>query len=339
MRMKAALLKAWGQALVIDDVAVPEPGAGQVLIRVRACGVCHTDLHLARGEWEHFKAFMSLPVILGHEVAGTVERIGPSVTRLQEGDAVGVAWFHRTCGTCDYCRQDIEVYCDTPAITGVTVPGGLGEYLLAWESHALAIPAELETTEAAPLFCAGGTVYSALRKVDLSGSARLGVWGIGGLGHIAIQLGKLAGAHVTAVDVAPEKLQMAADLGADMVVAGERVLDWFEDPAHRVDVALICAASVEAYQVALKCLRKRGTLLVVGLPPRPLNWFPADLVRSGVRVLPSRVSSRQELREVLKLAAAGKIRSRVRRFALQDVNQVLDLLERGEISGRAVIEF
>lgn len=335
--MRAALLQEFGKPLTIQEVPPPTPGPGQVVLRVEACGVCHSDLHIARGEWERFKTFMSLPIVLGHEVAGRIVEIGSGVTDFRDGDTVGVPWFHHTCGRCNYCRQDLEVFCDTPAITGVTVNGGLAEYVLAWASHAIPIPAEIYLEEAAPLFCAGGTIYSALRKVKLDPSIRVAVWGVGGLGHLAIQLAKHSGAPVTAVDVAADKLDLARKLGAAETIEAHRSLEWFEDPQHQVDVALVCATSIEAYQGALKCLRKNGALLVVGLPSKPLSFLPQDLVRSGARIFPSRVSSRRELRELLVLAAQGAVHSQIRTYPLAEINQVLDLLEAGKVLGRAVI--
>src|SRR3954466_9454875 len=151
--MKAALLREFGKPLTIDDVPKPEPAAGQVLVRVAACGACHSDVHLAKGEWEGFKSRIPWPLVLGHEVAGTVAAVGAGVKRLREGDTVGIPWFYFTCGDCEYCRQDLEVFCDVPQITGVTVHGGFAEYIVAWESHAIPIPGMLSLADAAPLFC------------------------------------------------------------------------------------------------------------------------------------------------------------------------------------------
>src|SRR5262245_60785600 len=196
--MRAALLERFAEPLVCREVPEPMPGPRQVKIRVEACGLCHSDLHVARGEWEGFKPRMAMPVILGHEVAGRVSELGPDAHRFRVGDAVGVPWFYWTCGECEYCRQDQEVFCDRSEITGVTVHGGFAEYLVAWESHAIGIPEGLPLDQAAPLFCAGGTVWSALSKVKLDRSQRLGIWGAGGLGQYGVQLGKLAGAYVAA---------------------------------------------------------------------------------------------------------------------------------------------
>ncbi len=335
--MKAALLREFGKPFTIDDVPAPEPAAGQVLVRVDACGACHSDVHLAHGEWEGFKPRMPMPLIMGHEVAGTVVRTGAGVRRLREGDAVGIPWFFYTCGQCEYCRKDLEVFCDIPQITGVTVHGGFAEYAVAWETHAIPLPKGLPLPEAAPLFCAGGTVFSALSKVRLDNSIHLGVWGAGGLGHYGIQLGKLAESRVTAVDIRAEKLDDAKKLGADSAVSAEGAGEWFKHPSNKVDVALVCATSVEAYQAASHSLKRNGVMLVVGIPAKPLSWMAGDLIRSGVRVVPSRVASRSELRELVSLAAAGSIHSEIRAYSLDEINPVMDRLAAGEIFGRAVI--
>lgn len=335
--MKAALLRQFGEPLAIEDIPAPSPAAGQVLIRIAACGVCHSDVHIAEGEWEGFKSRMPMPVVLGHEVAGTVVQKGPGVRRLQEGDTVGVPWFYFTCGDCEYCRKDQEVFCDTPQITGVTVNGGFAEYIVAWESHVIPIPKDLSLTEAAPLFCAGGAVFSALSKVKLSDATHLGVWGAGGLGHYGIQLGKLAEARVTAVDLLPEKLDAARKLGADAALSAEAATEWFKDSRNKVDVALVCATSVEAYQSAFRGLKKSGVLLVVGIPSKTLTWMAGDLIRSGIRIIPSRVASRAELHELVKLAGIGAIHSEVGEFPLDKINEVMAQLKAGRIFGRAVI--
>ncbi|MGH9339466.1 MAG: alcohol dehydrogenase catalytic domain-containing protein [Acidobacteriota bacterium] len=336
--MRAALLVEFGSDLRVEEIPRPTAGKGQVLVRVEACGVCHSDLHLARGHWERFKQQMQLPRVLGHEVAGKVVEIGPGVKNLQEGQPVGVAWFHHTCGSCHYCNRDLEVFCHEPAVTGVDVNGGLAEYLVAWSSHVIPIPDGVPLKSAAPLFCAGGTVYSALQKVNLK-SAHLGIWGVGGLGHLALELGRIGGARITVVDVNPEKLALAEDLGADTVILASEASGWFEDLKNKVDVALVAATSIEAYSSALQGLHKNGSLLAVGLPSDPLPWTAPDLVRSGIRIIPSRVSSREELRRLLSLAANRQIEARVNSYPLEQINHVLSELEEGRISGRAVIAF
>jgi len=335
--MKAALLEHWGEPLTLAQVPEPVPGPGQILVRVEVCGLCHSDLHLARGEWEGFKPRMPMPLVLGHEVAGRVARLGPGTQRLREGDAVGVAWFHYTCGGCDYCRRDLEVFCDHSEITGVTVPGGFAEYLVAWESHATPIPEGLPAAQAAPLFCAGGTVFSALSKIKLDGSMHLGIWGAGGLGQYGIQLGKFAGARVTAIDLFPSRLELARSLGADVAIGVQDSADWFSKPDNRGDAALVCASSSEAYHSAFQALQRNGVLLIVGIPSAPLVWTAGELIRSGVRIIPSRVASRRELSELLQLAQRGVVRSESVPFPLRKINDAMRALASGEIPGRAVI--
>ena len=335
--MKAARLHEFGKPLVIEDVEMPEPGPGQVLVRVAACGACHSDVHIAGGEWEAFKPRMPMPVILGHEVAGIVVKKGKDVRGLQEGDLVGVPWFFHTCGSCEYCMKDLEVFCISPQVTGVTVHGGFAEYIVAWESHAIPIPKSLSPEAAAPLFCAGGTVFSALAKVRIDDSVHLGVWGAGGLGHYGIQLGKLAGARVTVVDLRAEKLEASKRMGADTAVSAEDAPDWFRDAAHQVDVALVCATSADAYQAAFRALKRNGTLLVVGIPSQALSWTAGDIIRSGARIVPSRVASRAELREIVRLAAENRIHSEIQTFSLEEICSVMSRLSAGEIFGRAVI--
>ena len=334
--MKAAVLKEFDTPLVLEDVPTPDPGPGQVLVRVAACGVCHSDVHMARGHWEGFKSLMPLPIVLGHEVAGTVESLGAGVTQLQEGDRVGIPWFHHTCGECEYCRSDLEVFCINSAITGVTVNGGFAEFALAWESHVVPIPDNVSLVDAAPLFCAGGTVYSALKKVRLDGSKKVGVWGTGGLGLYGIQLAKLSGAHVTAIDRVESKFPAAREAGADTTVSSDTAGEWFSDPTNKLDVVLVSATSVAAYQGAFDSLRRSGTLLVVGLPSEPLSWTAGALVRSGTRIVPSRVCSRRELGELMTLAANKSIRGNVRRYTLAQAEETIELVSRGEINGRAV---
>jgi propanol-preferring alcohol dehydrogenase len=337
--MKAALLRDFGAPLAIDDVPVPVPGPGQVLVRVAACGACHSDVHLWQGEWEGFKARMPKPLIMGHEVAGIVAQTGPGVSGLKEGDPVGIPWFHFTCGQCEYCRTAREVFCENSQITGVTVHGGFAEFIVAWESHVIPIPRSLSLSAVAPLLCAGGTVFSALAKVKLDADTHVGVWGAGGLGHYGIQLAKRAGARVTVVDLVFEKLTSAKRLGADVAVTAPEAAEWFSDSSHRVDVALVCATAVEAYQAAFHALKKNGVMLVVGIPSKPLSWMAGDLIRSGVRIIPSRVASRAELRELMLIAAAGEIHSEVREHPLEDINEVMQRLAEGRIFGRSVITF
>src|SRR5580700_1028013 len=212
--MKAAILHEFKSPLIIDDVDRPQPDAQEVLIEVEACGVCHSDLHLADGDWPQLVPITKMPLILGHEIAGRVVEKGASVSHLEVGDRVGVPWVYWTCGQCDFCREGNENLCVKQKITGVTVDGGYAEFVKVPASHATRIPDGLAFVDAAPLFCAGVTVYRALKHAKIQPGQRLAVFGIGGLGHLAVQIGVGLGALVTAIDVSDEKLAQAKSLGA-----------------------------------------------------------------------------------------------------------------------------
>src|SRR6201981_103045 len=214
MRMRAAVLHDFKQPLTFEDIERPTPGADEVLIRVEACGVCHSDVHIAEGDWPQFAKIVKHPLVLGHEIAGRVTEKGANVRDLEIGDRVGVPWVYWTCGECEFCKEGNENLCSKQKITGVTVDGGYAEYFKAPASHALKIPDGLSSAEAAPLFCAGVTVYRALKQSQISPGQRLAIFGIGGLGHVAVQVGSELGAEVVAIDVADEKLHLAETLGA-----------------------------------------------------------------------------------------------------------------------------
>src|SRR5579862_8802018 len=212
--MKAAILRDFKKPLSIEELERPHPEADEVLIQVEACGACHSDLHVADGDWPQLAGIVKRPLILGHEIAGQVVGKGPAVRDLQIGDRVGVPWIYWSCGDCEFCREGNENLCTRQKITGVTVDGGYAEFVKAPASHALKIPDNLSSIEAAPLFCAGLTVYRALKHAGTLAGRRLAVFGVGGLGHLAVQLGSIFGADVTAIDISDEKLELAKSLGA-----------------------------------------------------------------------------------------------------------------------------
>jgi propanol-preferring alcohol dehydrogenase len=338
--MKAALLREFKKPLTIEEVDRPKPGAGEVLIQVEACGVCHSDLHVADGDWAQLAGIVKKPLILGHEIAGRVIEKGAAVRDLQIGDRVGVPWIHWTCGECEFCREGNENICTGQQITGVTVDGGYAEFVKAPASHALKIPDGLSSVDAAPLFCAGVTVYRALKKAKVMPGQRLAVFGVGGLGHLAVQIGRGLGADVTAIDISDEKLALAKSLGASTMLnaASTNVVKELRGKGG-VHVALVASAARAAYDTAFYCVRPTGTLLVVGLPAENICFPPILMAAAEVRIQASAVGTRQDLREVLALAAAGKIRCRVGTRPLAEANQALDLLRRGQVSGRIVLVF
>jgi propanol-preferring alcohol dehydrogenase len=336
--MKAAVLREFKKPLAIEEVSQPRPGAEEILIRVEACGVCHSDVHVADGDWPQFAKIVKTPLIPGHEIAGVVVEKGAAVEHLGIGERVGVPWIYWTCGECELCREGNENLCRKQRITGVTVEGGYAEFLKAPASHAIKIPDSLSSVEAAPLFCAGVTVYRALKHSGILPGQVVAVFGIGGLGHLAVQFGRAMGAEVVAIDISEEKLALARALGASATInaSSNNVIKELRNRggAH---VSLVTSAARAAYETAFHCVRPRGTLLVVGLPPDPI-CFPAVLMAAGeIRIQASTVGTRQDLREVLATAAAGKVRCQVAARPLAEVNEALDQLRRGQVSGRIIL--
>jgi alcohol dehydrogenase, propanol-preferring len=336
--MKAAVLHEFKKPLVIEEVARPSIGPSEILIEVEACGVCHSDLHVADGDWTQLSGIVKLPLILGHEIVGRVAERGGNVRELRAGDRVGVPWVHWTCGECEPCREGNENLCSKQQITGVTVDGGFAEYVKAPASHATKIPEKLTAEEAAPLLCAGVTVYRALNQVKISRGQRLAVFGVGGLGHLAVQIGRAMGAEVTAVDVAEEKLALAKKVGATATLnaAADEVVKTLRG-AGGVHVAMVTSAAKSAYDMAFYCVRPRGALLAVGLPAENICFPPILMAAAEVQIRASAVGTRKDLKEVLEMAERGQLRCETHGHSLDQVNELFADLRRGRISGRAVI--
>ncbi|MGB7284716.1 MAG: alcohol dehydrogenase catalytic domain-containing protein [Candidatus Acidiferrum sp.] len=336
--MNAAVLREFKEPLSIEDVAQPEPGPDEVLIQMEACGVCHSDLHVADGDWPQIVSITKRPLILGHEIAGRVVEKGALVHDMEVGDRVGVPWVYWTCGECDFCRQGDENLCTKQKITGVTVDGGYAEYVKAPASHATKIPVELSCVEAAPLFCAGVTVYRALKHARIQPGQRLAVFGVGGLGHLAVQIGLGLGADVTAIDVSEEKLAQAKSLGASTTLnaTSANVVKELRR-AGGVHTALVTSASRKAYDAAFPSVRPTGMLLVVGLPPELVCFPPLLMAATEVRIQASSVGTREDLREVLDMGAAGKVRCQTATRPLSEVNEALEQLRQGQVTGRIVV--
>jgi propanol-preferring alcohol dehydrogenase len=336
--MKAAVLGEFKTPLSIEDVDQPQPDAQEVLVEVEACGVCHSDLHVADGDWPQLVPITKRPLILGHEIAGRVVEKGAAVHHLEVGDRVGVPWVNWTCGECDFCRAGNENLCVKQKITGVTVDGGYAEFVKVPASHATRIPDGLSAVDAAPLFCAGVTVYRALKHANIQPGQRLAVFGVGGLGHLAVQIGLGLGAIVTAIDVFDEKLAYAKSLGASAALNAATVNVVKElRRAGGVHTALVTSASKKAYDTAFLCVRPTGMLLAVGLPSESICFPPILMAATEVRIQASSVGTREDLQEVLALGAAGKVRCQTATRPLAQVNEVLEQLRHGQVSGRIVL--
>ena len=338
--MKAAVLHEFKKPLEFEDVARPVPEAGELLIKLEACGVCHSDLHVADGDWPQFSGITKKPLILGHEIAGRVAEIGPGVHEFQVGERVGVPWVYWTCGECDFCKNGNENLCIKQKITGVMVDGGFAEFMKAPATHVARIPESLSFIDAAPLFCAGVTVYRSLKHAKISPGQRLGVFGVGGLGHVAVQIGRELGAEVIAIDISDEKLALATSLGATKALnaASGNVVKELRSRGG-VHAALVTSAAKAAYDMAFPCVRPTGRLLAVGLPADNICFPPILMAATEIRIQASAVGTRQDLNEVLAMAGQGKIRCHVSSSPLAQANEVLDQLRHGRITGRTVLTF
>jgi len=333
--MRAAVVRRLGGPLTIEEVPVPEPGPGQILVRLAASGVCHTDLHAVRGDWP---VKPNPPFIPGHEGVGHVAALGAGVTRVKEGDRVGVPWLHTACGACPYCRTGWETLCGSQKNTGYSVNGSFAGYVLADPDYVGLLPERLEFGPAAPVLCAGVTVYKGLKETEARPGEWVAISGIGGLGHMAVQYAKAMGLHVAAVDVHPEKLELARRLGADLVVNARE-----EDPGQAVQKAggmhgvLVTAVSPTAFEQAFAMLRPHGTMALVGLPPGRFAMPIFDTVLKRITVRGSIVGTRQDLEEALAFAGEGKVASHFSWGTLDEINDIFARMEKGAIDGRVVL--
>ena len=336
--MKAAVVRAFGQPLVIEDVPVPVPGPGEILVKVKACGVCHTDLHAASGDWPVKPV---PPFIPGHEAAGVVAALGPDVTDFKPGDAVGVAWLHDACMRCEYCETGWETLCEHQHNTGYSVNGGFAEYVVASAAFAARLPAGVDFAAIAPILCAGVTTYKGMKETDTRPGEWVVISGIGGLGQVAVQYAKAMGLKVVALDIAEDKLKLGRAAGADHAVnalsadAVDSVLRATGGGAHGV---LVTAVSTAAFAQALKMVRRKGTISLVGLPPGEFPTPIFDVVLKRITVRGSIVGTRRDLDEAIAFAAEGKVRSEITKAPLAEINAIFDRMKSGKIDGRMVLD-
>ncbi|WP_027601100.1 MULTISPECIES: alcohol dehydrogenase AdhP [Pseudomonas] len=335
--MKAAVVTAFGKPLEFREVEVPTPGAGQVLVKIAASGVCHTDLHAAQGDWP---VKPNPPFIPGHEGVGHVVAVGAGVTHVKEGDRVGVPWLYSTCGHCEHCLGGWETLCESQQNTGYSVNGGFAEYTLADAGYVGRLPDNVGFVEVAPILCAGVTVYKGLKMTDTKPGNWVVISGIGGLGHMAVQYARAMGLNVAAVDVDDRKLDLARRLGAEVTVNARE-----QDPAAYLKKeiggahgALVTAVSPKAFEQAIGMTRRGGTIALNGLPPGdfPLSIF--DMVLNGTTVRGSIVGTRLDLQEALDFAGEGKVKATVSAEPLENINDIFARMHGGGIEGRVVID-
>jgi propanol-preferring alcohol dehydrogenase len=338
-KMQAAVVTAFKTPLQIQEWDIPVVGPGQILVKTEACGVCHTDLHAANGDWP---LKPKPPFIPGHEAIGIVVAAGAGVTIVREGDRVGVPWLYSACGHCEYCLSAWETECDEAQFGGYTKNGGFAEYVLADPNYVAHIPKGLGAAEAAPLICAGITTYKGIKQTEARPGEWIAISGCGGLGHLAIQYAKAMGLLVCGVDIDEGKLAHAKRLGADLVInakthdPGEVLKKETGGGAHGV---LITAPSLPAFRQGVGMTRKRGTCVLVGLPPGafPLEIF--GLVAGAITVRGSFVGTRKDMAECLDFAAKGKVKADIELQPLSSINTIFERLEHGDVASRVVLDF
>ena len=338
--MKAAVLHKLRTPIAIEEIKVPEPGSGEILIKVTACGVCHSDLHAVDGDWDPKPV---LPLIPGHEVAGTVAGLGKGVTDLKVGDAVGVPWMFSACGTCEFCTAGMESICRKGEATGYSKPGGYAQYMVAPAAYCGRLAKDVDPYAIAPILCAGVTTYRGLKRTR----ARPGQWvtivGIGGLGHIAIQYARAMGLRVAAVDVSPDKLKLAKTLGAEKLYDAREV-----DPAKAIqkDIGgshgtLVVAVAPKAFEQAMGTVRPAGTIVYIGLPGGEndtIRMAISSIVNGEVTLTGSVVGTRLDLQEALDFATSGHVTATIATEPLGAINDIFDRMRKGRISGRIVLD-
>ncbi|MEM9555714.1 MAG: alcohol dehydrogenase AdhP [Acidobacteriota bacterium] len=333
--MKAAVVREFGQRLDICDVPRPEVEAGKIIVTIEASGVCHTDLHAADGDWP---VKPSPPFIPGHEGVGHVVAVGQGVTAVKEGDRVGVPWLHSACGYCRHCIGGWETLCPAQQNTGYSVNGGFAEQALADPEYVGHLPKGLDFASAAPVLCAGVTVYKGLKETEARPGQTVAIVGIGGLGHMAVQYAKAMGLHVVAVDIADSKLELARQLGADQTYNALETDPVAEiQSAGGVEAVLVTAVSRQSFRQGVDMLAPGGTMSLVGLPPGdfPLPIFDTVLSRKTIRG--SIVGTRLDLAEALAFAAEGKVKAHFSTDRLDNINDIFDRMRAGLIDGRVVL--
>lgn len=330
--MRAVVLRAprpiETRPLEATELPVPEPGPGQIRIRVKACGVCHTDLHEVEGELP----LPRLPIVIGHQIVGAVEARGPGARRFREGDRVGVPWLHESCGRCEHCRRGDENLCAEARFTGYHVDGGYAEFTLAPERFAYRLPDGIPDAEAAPLLCAGIIGYRALRLADVKPGETLGLFGFGASAHLALQVARAWQCPVRVFTRSPEHRELAKRLGAEWVGGAG------DDPPGQLDRAISFAPAGSLIPLALAKLRRGGTLALAGIHLDRIPEMPYSLLY-GERALRSvTAATRRDAEEFLALAARIPIRPEVERFLLEEANHALQRLKASRIGGAGVLE-
>jgi propanol-preferring alcohol dehydrogenase len=336
--MRTAVVTSFTSPLEITQRDIPQPGPGEVLVRLETCGLCHTDIHAAHGDWP---VKPTVPFVPGHEGVGIVEKLGAGVIDRSVGERVAIPWLGYACGECRYCIDGRETLCERQQNSGYSVDGAFAEYAVASARYVVPVPEGITSLDAAPLTCAGVTTYKALKVARIVPSEKVAVFGIGGLGHLAVQYARILGGSVIAVDIENPKLELARELGADHLVNAAEV-----DPVDAIkaiggaDVAVVLAASPRVFEQAFASLNRGGRLICVALPAdQEMSISIFETVLKGISVIGSIVGTRQDLAEVFALHAAGRTKIIAETRSLDQVNEAFAEVLSGQVLARLVFEF
>jgi propanol-preferring alcohol dehydrogenase len=334
--MRAVVVHSFDAAPRVEEVAKPVAGPDEIVVKIEASGLCHTDIHAAHGDWP---VKPKLPFTPGHEGVGIVETIGEGVTEVAIGDRVALPWLGYACGTCDYCVSGWETLCESQLNTGYSIDGGFAEYAKAFARYVVRVPEGIDPFDAAPLTCAGVTTYKAVKVSKAKPADLVAIWGVGGLGHLALQYARISGAAVVAVDLFEDKLELARELGAEFAINASE-----EDPVAAIkqlggaDAAVVLAVAPKAFEQAFASLRRGGTMSLVALPAENKMELPIfETVLNGITVAGSIVGTRLELREVFELHAAGKTRVIREERPLEEAHNAMEDVLRGDVPARIVL--
>jgi alcohol dehydrogenase len=335
--MKTAVVQKPNTPVVIEERPIPQPKPGEVLIKVHACGICHSDLALREG----YFPFATYPRVPGHEMAGVIEKVGDGVTWPMVGDRVGMPWLFSACGHCDQCVQGKDILCPFQQVTGVTADGGYQEYMIAPALYVAPVPDSLDFAEAGPLMCAGLTVFNGMRQAGYKPGQKVAVIGLGGLGHLGVLFAKAMGARVAVISNTADKKDEAHELGAEYFIdtQSQKTGDALQAWDGGADIILATAPSSQAATDAVAGLAPDGTLVLLGVGPGNISIVPFDMIGPRRHVIGSPSGGRQDTRATLKFAAANKVVPRITKVPLEDANKMIDLMHSGKLRGRAVVVF
>ena len=333
--MKAALLTAYNAPIELRDVPRPEPKADEVLVKIEASGVCFTDVHIWKGE---HPSPNPLPLIMGHEGVGRIVKVGSPDGVLKVGDRVGIGYVHSACGHCRECLTGGENYCADFYATGYSMPGCFAEYVVLKRDWANIIPNGIDPAEAAPLMCAGAAAYASFLKTGVKAGETIAIFGMGGLGQYCVQIAKLAGARVIAVDISADKLATAKALGADAGVIADANAAQKIKALGGAHGCVNFAPVGTTWQMMLHACTPRARIVMTGVPAQELAFYAHEVIAPGLTVVGSSASNRQEMRELLNLAASGRIKGVISRRPFAQINEAIADLIAGRVEGRTVLE-